>query len=575
MEILSFFEEKTFYPYQKESILNVYDAFNNGTDTVILEAAWGIGKTVIAKTFANFFKKTFWLTASIGLQNQILTKFPDTKKVDGRSNHLCLINPKVKCNKAECSIPTKDTELKCIHKPLRIENVLKYNSEDLCSYWKQKTDAIQAKISCHNYDYYLTEVNHVGDFIYPRNYKPNQELSDLSLGIFDEGHNIGAKILKHFQINIKKIFMSSVGIPFPNMGIDRDKWIGWLHNLNSVDVPENIIQIKTLYEKSSNTGEKELLLKKLDDLSNLSKKISFLLSVYEVNKNIWIFNPIPANDSTMIELKIMPIIVSPFVENRLFKNFDKKIIMSSTILNPSILVDDLGLKRAPNTMRKIDYISVPSPFPLENRPIYPMNIGDMGYGSYKDNLPALIKAVEMIMDLFPEKKGLIHSNSFDLNNYVLDHISRDKAYRIVSHRGGSNKKGYRDALYEHFEDDNPTVISSPSLIEGVDFPGKYSEFQIIYKLFYDNTMDNPQLSARRSIDPAYYEWLACVKTIQATGRSNRSMTDKCPTFYLDSRFLYFVSKNKDLLANSRWWTNAIVREKPHKYSYIAEESRNG
>jgi Rad3-related DNA helicase len=180
-------------------------------------------------------------------------------------------------------------------------------------------------------------------------------------------------------------------------------------------------------------------------------------------------------------------------------------------------------------------------------------------------MPSAVRAIEHILDLFPNKKGLIHSNSFTINNYILDTISKEHHLRFTSHRGERGKT-YQDALSEHLEADYPSVLMSPSVIEGVDLPGTQSEFQIIFRLFYENEEDSPQMKARHAIDPHHREVLAAIKLIQSSFRSLRSSQDICPTFILDSRFGYFVKRNSDIIHS--WWRDAIIPT-PHNYSYIS------
>jgi len=581
MDILEYFPEKdnkgqnTFYPYQKESIQKIYDAFLGGNDIVIGEIPWGVGKTHIAKTFANFFNKTYILTASKGLQAQVITKFPDIKEVKGRGNFPCKLNSRVMCDRAMCNekefVNNSDTPVSkaCPHKPVRGEGrkLITGDREQLCEYWKQKIDAIEAKTSSHNYDYFLAEINHVGDFSVPRVYN-DTDLQKMSLGIFDEAHNIGTKILKNYSITITRSFLYRAGIPFPDNGNDRDAWISWLKELRDVSIPQNL---KSIYDQLKQTymeqRTKDELYSKIEKSEEVLDKINAILKVYDLNKNIWMTVAERDKGNQMKDLKVIPIMVSPFVQEELLQHFDRMLFLSSTILNPYLFVGDLGLKRMGH---KVNFTSVPCPFPLSHRPIYAMNIGDMGYECLPDNIPKIVEAVKTLLDLYPNQKGIIHSNSFKLNNDVWNSLPVKYANRIVSHSGetyNGSGKTYQDAIQEHFESDLPTVLMSPSIIEGVDFKGKFSEFQIIFKLFYDSEVDSPQLKARKLIDPLYYEWLACVKTIQATGRSIRSMDDIAPTFYLDSRLTWFVRKNSDLL--SKWWRDAIIYA-PNPYSYIGE-----
>lgn len=557
MSILDYFPEKEYYPYQKDTILNIFDSFNAGAEIVFCESPFGTGKSVIAKTLANYFKKSYILTASRGLQEQYTKKYPDIKEMSGSNNSPCLIEPKKTKAKAKCTIEKEQ----CEHKPKRIGDGFEYDFDNLCLYWQRKVDAISSHISVHNYDYLITELKFVGDFRYPRS--NSTDLKDLSIGIFDEAHNIGMKILHHYDITLSSQFLLSCGIPFPVCD-SNDKWVDWIDDLKKVQIPH---QVKIL-EDLANDSKTHIVLReqipdKIEKLDSLNARISVLLKHYATNKHMWLFTPKLFDDGSMNSLQVIPIIVSPFVEESLFQYFDKKLLLSSTILNPHIMINDLGLKG-----RKMNFIGVPCPFPLENRQIYPLNIGLFDYENQDRNLPRLTEAVKIIMDLFPDKKGLVHSNSFYLNNHVFDTLPHKYSDRIITHRGGTTSKSYINAIEEHLKSDKPSVLMTPSAIEGVDLPGKQSEFQICFKLSYDNFVDNPQLKVRKSIDPQFYEWNACVKEIQRTGRSIRSMTDIASTFHCDSRFNYFVNKNKDIIP--KWWS-AAIQPTPHKYSYIVEE----
>ena len=41
------FEEKKFRPYQEEAIKSIINSFENGTETVLLDAPVGLGKSII------------------------------------------------------------------------------------------------------------------------------------------------------------------------------------------------------------------------------------------------------------------------------------------------------------------------------------------------------------------------------------------------------------------------------------------------------------------------------------------------------------------------------------------------
>ena len=59
-----------------------------------------------------------------------------------------------------------------------------------------------------------------------------------------------------------------------------------------------------------------------------------------------------------------PIDVSPFAEDNLLRSGDKVLLMSATVMNKEAFCQTLGIESD-----EVEFISIPSPFPVENRPI--------------------------------------------------------------------------------------------------------------------------------------------------------------------------------------------------------------
>ena len=69
---------------------------------------------------------------------------------------------------------------------------------------------------------------------------------------------------------------------------------------------------------------------------------------------------------------------------------------------------------------KDDYaaISIPSPFPVENRPIYQAGVGSMSSKMLEYSLPNLKKAVQEIMKQHNNEKGIIHCHTYRIARYL-------------------------------------------------------------------------------------------------------------------------------------------------------------
>jgi hypothetical protein len=78
-------------------------------------------------------------------------------------------------------------------------------------------------------------------------------------------------------------------------------------------------------------------------------------------------------------------------------------MLSATILNHRAFCESLGIP-----LEQTSFISLPSPFPVENRPVLVSSIGKMSAGEIDNTLPKLVFAIRQILDAHPNEKGLIH-----------------------------------------------------------------------------------------------------------------------------------------------------------------------
>lgn len=248
-------------------------------------------------------------------------------------------------------------------------------------------------------------------------------------------------------------------------------------------------------------------------------------------------------------LTIKPLTATLFADDILFRKADKILMMSATILDFGTFMRNLGISR-----EDAEIMAVDSEFPLENRPIFYKPQGNMGWRTKQETLPKVAAMVGKILGKYADKKGIIHTHSYEINRYIVGYLqSLGLGDRIVTH---DNSKGARDrAVLEHMSDlTRPTVLLSPSMTEGLDLKEDLSRFQVITKVPYPFL--DEYIKARMQRDPAWYQWLTGLTLVQATGRSVRSKTDKAHTYILDSGFGDFISRNERNLP--KWWVDSIV-----------------
>jgi ATP-dependent DNA helicase DinG len=197
---------------------------------------------------------------------------------------------------------------------------------------------------------------------------------------------------------------------------------------------------------------------------------------------------------------------------------------------------------------------VDSEFPLENRPIFFKEVGDMSYKHINNTLPLMAAEVSALMTKYTKQKGIVFTQSFKNNKYIVDHVqTTEHADRVLTHSG--DMKGSREAcINNHKEAQHPTVIFSPSMTEGLDLKEDLGRFGILVKVPYPAL--DPYVRARMQRDSDWYTWLTALKLVQASGRIVRSRTDRGHIWILDSGFRVFLRRAYKILP--KWWTNSII-----------------
>jgi ATP-dependent DNA helicase DinG len=296
-------------------------------------------------------------------------------------------------------------------------------------------------------------------------------------------------------------------------------------------------------KSAANLGD-ELTIDAIRDTERLTRTINNILT----NQNNWIVSDVKKDNYEVVKVELKPLDISTYCK-AVFEKCSKTLIMSATILNYKAFCRSVGLD--PD---KVKFIQIPSDFPLEHRPIIPLNVAYLNYNNLQSNEVklAIAKTVDSLMTLHNNHKGIIHTTSYEQLNFIKENISQTNARRLLVTDPEIQRD---DVIFQHTKSTmKPTVLISPSLHTGLDLKDELSRFQIITKVPYPNKSDR-WTNAKRDVDAEWYYWQTALKLIQAYGRSVRSKDDWARTYILDSAFGYFVKKNKDILPN--WFIQAI------------------
>ena len=469
---------------------------------------------------------------------------------------------------------------------LHIKNLKEEGSWKPCEYFDQLNAALTSSHSIFNYSIFLGLL-------------PNKKsLPERELLVLDEGHLLETEIVKFRGLTIsKKRWKRYIqDLKIIDYGYDDvGHWIDFLIEIetkllaltgNSSLAESLAIERKVKYNYDGNGAENnnnknrkkiisasdlfdsdEVIAQKYSDDERTSNKFSANLgddlavdairdaerltrtinNILENQKN-WIISEINKENYEVVKVELKPLDVSTYCKS-LFEKCSKTLIMSATILNHNAFCRNVGLN--PN---EVKFIQVLSDFPLEHRPIIPVNIAYLNYNNLQSNEVKLsiAKTVDNLMSLHKNDKGIIHTTSYEQLNFIKENISEANARRLLV----TDPEIQRDeVIFEHTKTTaKPTVLISPSLHTGLDLKDELSRFQIITKVPHPNKSDR-WTNAKREVDSEWYYWQTALKLIQAYGRSVRSKDDWARTYILDSAFGYFVKKNKDMLPT--WFIQAI------------------
>lgn len=527
---------KKYFPYenvrpsQEQAINRILDAFEDGKKHFILEAGTGVGKSAIGVTVAkyveahlndhNSVQKTgaYILTTQKILQEQYTKDHGGSnglmKSIKSSSNYKCRYHKVQSCGESL-------RLLKGARRGSAFWNACIAN----CVYKKAKKNFIDATLGVTNFSYFLAETQYAGKI------EPRQLL------IVDEAHNAPDELSKFIEVNVTEQFCKSfLGIKLlqKSTQLQTIKWIREVY-MPKLEVKvhhfEKNLEAYTNLKSKIESGEFASLAKKYEILDKHACKMRRFLEIWDANN--WIMDEQYSSERNARKLQFKPIDVAEYAPEMLHNYGKYCLYMSATILNEHAFAELLGIN-ADNCAS----IRIPSPFPLENRPIIYSPIGKMSANYIDESMPKLVQAVRMILDAHPSEKGIIHTNSYKIANYIKRNL---RSSRLLIHNSDTRES----TLQEHTSSKKATVLLSPSMTEGVDLQGDLSRFQIICKVPFPYLGD--KLIRKKMNKWKWWYDLKTAKTvIQAVGRSVRSDTDTAVTYILDSSWERFYQNNRNM-----------------------------
>jgi Rad3-related DNA helicase len=505
------FPYAAYRPGQREALAAARAAFQKGKRFVVIEAPTGAGKSGIAVTLAREARDAYILTAQKILQDQYVRDFPDLACVKGRSNYPCLVMD-THAGAAPCMAGKK------------------FSVCEECSYLIAKEDALHAGIAALNYPYLLAEINHAGAF------------QKRDLLVLDEAHNTEDALMRFVEVTISRFMLAKAGIDvdFPST-LDLEERISFVTGL----IPDVIRALNRLDEQIKQLEDVPPDVSVLkSELEGLLRRLSLLQGEDSAG---WITEESTERDfdGAAMWWKFKPVTVSGFAEEYLFKHAERVLMLSATILDAETFLRSLGIP-----LSEAAFIRVPSSFPAKNRPIYPLNVARLNRDSLEAELPKLCNVIAKLLEHHGNDKGIIHAHSYRILRYLVQNLPDTR--RLIYHLDSASRE---DALNRHLESIEPSVLLTPSMTEGVDLADDQARWQVIIKVPYP-FLGDPQVNARRAVDPSWYEWRTALRIVQAYGRAVRSDRDHATTYVLDALFPSWLNRMRTRLPG--WFTEAVA-----------------
>ncbi len=501
---------ESFRPAQVEA---VDFALNSTRRYVPMSLPLGSGKSLIAMGIARASGlRTVIVTATKGLSKQYLDDFGDygLTLIQGRANYACDHYSHLNCRLGQL----EDCPL----------------IGGGCEYEANRDYARQKPVLITNYAYWL----HVNQF--PPGLG-NEERGIEQL-ILDEAHQAPTELSKFLQTEIRETWLRSAGLNPPSCAHSIEAW-----RQKAVTRLNQVSDQLSSAVKAAKRGRLTPfppfpphfppIIHDLDALKTALTAISTMMEDSWVLESkpgtrhgtVWVFDNIwPASHNS-----------------KLFQSVPKVILMSGT-LRPSTM-KLLGVDPS-----HCDYREWPRVFPAANTPIYYIPTVKMNHKIDEAGLDLWVKRIDEIITSRLDRKGIIHTVSYQRQRYLLDHSVH--AGVMVANTSEPDSETAAEVVERFKSMPAPAILVSPSFSTGWDFPGRNCEWQIIAKIPYPD-IRAAIIKARLARMPSYASQLAMQDLEQACGRATRFYDDRSEVFIVDNAISYLLYRYPNL--KSRWF----------------------
>ena len=524
---------------QQTAIEFAINAFENGKNYVVLELGTGVGKSATGLAIARYMEAhgdaikkedgellsgAYVVTTQKILQAQYLKDFGPAsgkdlvRSIKSSSNYKCGFYEDQTCAESKRILSKLTKKL--------VGTEFQKHCKISCPYSIEKQQFIDSPVSITNFPYILAESTYSG------------KLEPRALLIVDEAHNTESELSKFIEVTFSEKFAKDILKCKPAKNESQAAIFEWIKTVYKRALTKHISSLeKSLMKLSNDIEGYGIQSKQYEMLEKHVSKIETFVEVYKPDN--WVMNiSMPSFDNKKAGKKyeFKPIDVSPYAFKNFFRLGGRVLMMSATIVDKEVFCESLGLKTS-----DVAYLAIGSPFPVENRQIHYIPAGSMSKSMIDKTLPVLVETIKMLLEKHALDKGIIHCTNFRIAKYIKENIDSS---RLMLH-DSTNRD---EVLKLHIDSIEPTVLLSPSMMEGVDLKDNLSRFQIMCKVPFP-FLGDAVVVKRMEKNEKWYPYMTAKLIIQSLGRSIRNETDYAVSYILDSDWNRFFNKNKNLFPN--------------------------
>lgn len=485
---------KEFRPGQ----LRGYSLMNQAqTPYQLISMGTGTGKSLTYTTYAYMSgKRTVILTSTKGLQDQAIDDFSEIGMVDirGRNNYQCRLHSSIKCDVGSAS--------KC-----------PYDNGPHCPYSSALNRAQASNLVVTNYKYFMLMQKHA---------REDRGLGKFDLMICDEGHAVEDEVCGAASLELTRHqIVNMLGAEWPSR-LTVPGMQAFAQQFLPV-AEARCDQMERLMTGADNSTRPELARRVLD-WKTLEE------TLHSLAKNMigqWVLN------SSDRSIRLEPLWAAGHAQALLLKNVKQAVLVSATLFPKSAQLLDMRLD-------EYEYMEIPSPFDPRRNPFLHIPTVKVGRDMSGVMIERWLERINEILLSRVNKRGIIHTVSYNRASVITQSLV---GHNFLTNENALQTQGMVQMFKERARNPNDnTVVVTPSLTTGYDFPLNECEFQIIAKVPFLDRSD-PVLNLRCSMDPTYGTYRTTQDLLQMAGRGMRREDDRCETFVIDDNISWFLFRD--------------------------------